>query len=106
MKVIDTDALPADPIEALRELSRVENELDALRRGRVESARRAGVSWERIGEALGMSRQSAWEYYSRDARQSLEQTVSVNPDLDEAQALRAATDEVSTMRRRGRRSNS
>ncbi len=105
MKVIDTDALPADPIEALRELSRVDNELDGLRRDRVESARRAGVSWERIGEALGMSRQSAWEYYTRDARQALEQTVSANSHLEEAEALRIATDEVSTMRLRRRRYN-
>lgn len=105
MKVIDTAALPADPIEALRELSRVDSELESLRRDRVESARRAGVSWEQIGEALGMSRQSAWEYYTRDSRQALEQTVAVNSDLEEDEALRIATDEVSTMRRRRRRSN-
>ncbi len=106
MKVIDTGALPADPIEALRELSRMDSELESLRRDRVESARRAGVSWEQIGDALGMSRQSAWEYYTRDARQVLEQTVAVNSDLSEEEALRIATDEVSTMRRRRRRSNS
>jgi hypothetical protein len=99
MKVIDTDALPADPIEALRALSRVDSDLEILRRGRVEAARRAGASWEQIGEALGMSRQSAWEYYNRDARQAL-QSVSANPDLEEVEALRIATDEVSTMRRR------
>ena len=106
MRVIDTDALPADPLEALRELSRVDSELESLRRDRVEAARRAGVSWEQIGEALGMSRQSAWEYYTRDARQGLQQTVSANSDLEEEEALRIATDEVSTMRRRRRRSNS
>lgn len=105
MKVIDTDALPTDPIEALRELSRVDSELEGLRRDRVESARRAGISWEQIGAALRMSRQSAWEYYNRDARQSLEQTASRNSDLEEEEALRIATDEVSTMRRRRRRTN-
>jgi hypothetical protein len=106
MKVIDTGALPADPLEAIRELSRVDSELEGLRRDQVEAARRAGVSWEQIGEALGMSRQSAWEYYNRDARRALEQTVSSNSGLEEAEALRIATDEVSTMRRRRRRSNS
>ena len=105
MKIIDTDALPADPIEALRELSRVDSELESLRRDRVEVARRAGISWEQIGEALGMSRQSAWEYYNRDARQTLKQTVTGNSDLEEEEALRIATDEVSTMRRRRRRTN-
>lgn len=104
--MIDTDALPADPIEALRELSRVDSELESLRRDRVESARRAGVSWELIGEALGMSRQSAWEYYNRDARQALEESAAANPDLEEAEALRISTDEVSAMRRRRRRTNS
>ena len=79
MKVIDTDALPADPIEALRALSRMDSDLEILRRDRVEAARRAGASWKQIGEALGVSRQSAWEYYNRDARQAL-QTVSANPD--------------------------
>ena len=102
MKVIDTDALPADPIEALRELSRVDSELESLRRDRVEAARRAGISWEQIGEALGMSRQSAWEYYNRDARQTL---TTGNSDLEEEEALRIATDEVSTLRRRRRRTN-
>jgi hypothetical protein len=53
-----------------------------------------------------MSRQSAWEYYNRDARQALEQAVAANPDLEEEEALRIATDEVSTMRRRRRRTNS
>ncbi len=106
MKVIDPDALPADPIEALRELSRADSELEGLRRDRVEAALRAGVDWEQIRDALRMSRQSAWEYYNRDARQALEQTVSANSDLEEGEALRIATDEVSTIRRRLRRSNS
>lgn len=104
--MIDTDALPPDPLEALRELSRVDSELEGLRRDRVESARRAGVSWEQIGEALGMSRQSAWEYYTRDVRQALEEAVAANSDLEEAEALRIATDEVSAVRRRRRRTNS
>jgi hypothetical protein len=30
----------------------------------VESLRRRGVTWERIGAALGVSRQSAWERFS------------------------------------------
>ena len=30
----------------------------------VETLRRRGVTWARIGEALGMTRQSAWERFS------------------------------------------
>lgn len=83
-------------------MSRVDSELGELRRDRVEAARREGVSWEQIGEALGMSRQSAWEYYTRDARRALEQTVATNRDLGEAEALRIATKEISRLRRRRR----
>ena len=57
MKVIDVDSLPADPLEALRELSRADVELEALRRERVEAARSQGATWDQIGESLGMSRQ-------------------------------------------------
>jgi hypothetical protein len=59
MKVIDVHSLPADPLEALRELSRADVEIEALRRQRVEVARRQGATWDQIGESLGMSRQSA-----------------------------------------------
>lgn len=54
-----SSSLPADPLEALRELSRADAELEALRRERVEVARRQGATWDQIGESLGMSRQSA-----------------------------------------------
>ena len=30
----------------------------------VQELRRRGVTWARIGEALGMTRQSAWERFS------------------------------------------
>ena len=59
------DRLPSDPLEALRELTRTEAELGQLRRQFVADARTAGVSWDEIGESLGMTRQSVWEYFSR-----------------------------------------
>ncbi len=31
----------------------------------MQQAKEDGASWEQIGEALGMSRQSAWEWYRR-----------------------------------------
>ena len=105
MKVIDVDSLPADPLEALRELSRADVELEALRRERVEVARSQGATWDQIGESLGMSRQSAWEYYTRDARRVLDETV-VDSDLDETEAMRVATEEVNRARRRRRRAGS
>jgi hypothetical protein len=106
MKVIDVESLPADPLEALRELTRVDSELEELQRDRVEAARQKGATWEQIGEALGMSRQAAWEFYTRDARRVMDETTAHNVHLDEAKALRVATEEVSRVRRRQRRARS
>jgi hypothetical protein len=105
MKVVDVESLPADPLEALRELSRADAELETLRRERVEAARRQGATWGQIGESLGMSRQSAWEYYTRQTRNVLDESA-VGSDLDEDEAMGVATDEVSRVRRRRRNSNS
>jgi hypothetical protein len=62
-------AEPRDSLdEVLTKLSEVakglrdsETDRDAL----VLSARRDGASWERIGEALGIAKQTAWERYRR-----------------------------------------
>ena len=105
MKVVDVESLPADPLEALRELSRADAELEALRREQVEVARRQGATWDQIGESLGMSRQSAWEYYTRQTRHVLDESA-VGSDLDEDEAMGVATEEVSRVRRRRRNSSS
>ena len=105
MKVIDVDSLPADPLEALRELSRADVELEALRRERVEVARSQGATWDQVGESLGMSRQSAWEYYTRETRRVLDESVA-GSEFDEDEAMRIATEEVSRVRRRHRTSPS
>ena len=104
MKVIDVESLPTDPLEALQELSRADAELEELRRERVGAARRQGSTWDQIGESLGMSRQSAWEYYTRQARRVLEETAA-GSDIDEDEAMRIATEEVSRVRRRRRTSS-
>ena len=105
MKVIAVESLPADPLEALRELSRADVELEELRRERVEAARRQGATWDQIGESLGMSRQSAWEYYTRETRRLLEESAA-GSDLDDDEAMRVATEGVSRVRRRRRTSSS
>jgi hypothetical protein len=102
MSVVSVDALPTDPLAALRELTRGEAELEAVRRAKVEAARDAGASWEQVGEALGVSRQSAWEYYSSTTRSKLAANVEANAELSEADAMDLAVDEVRTVRRRRR----
>ena len=105
MKVIDVDSLPADPLEALRELCRADVELESLRRERVEVARSEGATWDEIGESLGMSRQSAWEYYTHATRRVLDESA-VGSGLDEDEAMRIATEEVGRVRGRRRSSGS
>ena len=73
--------------------------LEALRRERVEAARHQGATWDQIGESLGMSRQSAWEYYTRDTRRVLDESAA-GSDLDKDEAMRVATEEVTRVRRR------
>jgi len=102
MSVVSVDALPVDPLAALRELTRGEAELEALRRAKVEAARADGASWEQVGEALGISRQSAWEYYSSSARSKMTATVDANGGLSETDAMDLAVDEVRAVRRRRR----
>ncbi len=102
MQVMDAASLPCEPLEALRELARAGEEIEELRRQLVAAARRQGASWEQIGESLGMARQSAWEYYTRDARAALEESTA-GAELREDEAMRVATDEVGQVRRRRRR---
>lgn len=102
MSVISERALPVDPVEALRALTEGEVELEHLRRDRVQAARDAGVSWDRIGDALGMSRQAAWEYYNQDLRERLRSNVEANDDLTEDEAMELAASEAKTVRRRRR----
>jgi len=47
----------------LRRLVRRRAALDAELRRQVEAARAAGLSWAKVGAALGVSREAAWKHY-------------------------------------------
>lgn len=100
MDLITPDALPADPIDALRELVRCEGEIERLRRERIKEARSAGASWKQVGEVLGMTEQSAWEYFTRNARAAIAGTAEENEALGEDDAAKLAVEEVRAVRRR------
>ena len=102
--ILVTKSLPQDPLVALRVLADSEAEIDRIRRERVRAARAAGASWQEIGDALGVSRQSAWEHYTADVRAVLSRNVDANESLDETGAMEFAVDEVRSVRRRRRSS--
>jgi hypothetical protein len=103
--ILVTELLPQDPLVALRVLSDSEAEIDRIRRDRVRAARAAGVSWQQIGDALGISRQSAWESYTADVRAMLSRSVDTKDSLDETGSVELAVDEVRSVRRRRRLSS-
>lgn len=98
MGLIAADSLPVEPLDALREVSRSEVELDELRWNKIAAARDAGASWAAIGEALGVSRQSAWEYFTRRLSTELAANVKTS-DLSDDEAMDLAVAEVRSMRR-------
>lgn len=100
MDLITPDALPADPIAALRELVRCEGEIERLRRERIKEARSAGASWKQVGEVLGMTEQSAWEYFTRSARAAIAGAAEENEALGEDDAVALSVEEVRAVRRR------
>lgn len=56
------------PIEALRECCRAETALEKAMWQTVSKAREASHSWTEIGNALGVTKQAAWERFSGDMR--------------------------------------
>jgi hypothetical protein len=52
------------PLDGIREARGVERALDKLLREQVHQARAAGCSWTEVGDALGTSKQAAWERFS------------------------------------------
>ena len=99
MSVVSIKALPKDPLDALRAIVWCESELDQLRCDRVKLAREQGATWEQVAEAHGMSRQSAWGYYTARFRIKLDHRMKKNIDLSDDAALLLAVDETKAVRR-------
>jgi hypothetical protein len=97
MSLIDAHELPVEPLAALRQVARSQAELDELRWNQIAAARDVGASWAEIGDALGVSRQSAWEYFTRRLRSDLSANVA-GSDLGEGEAMELAVEEVRATR--------
>ena len=95
--------LSSDPLEALRELTRRDLELQRLRRSQVRDARAKGASWEHIGAALGIARQSAWEQYAVEVLEDVALAAADQQVLSDQDAMELAVGEVKSVRRSGHR---
>lgn len=58
----------ADPIDVLKTVGTYQRYLGAIEERAVQAARAAGRTWEEIAGAIGVSRQTAWEKFSRKSR--------------------------------------
>lgn len=96
------NALPTDPLAAIRCLTESEQELELLRFEMVKRARRCGRSWEEIAVALGISRQSAWQYYAPRILSEADQEENVPRRLSPEEATDIAVSESRAVRRRRR----
>jgi hypothetical protein len=56
-------------LELIPKIAAVSDQVDGSLRERINDLRARGVSWARIGSALGVARQSAWERFSAEERQ-------------------------------------
>ena len=95
-------ALPTDPLAALRRLTENEQALEMLRYETVKRARRDGRSWEEIAVALGISRQSAWQFYAPRILNETEQEENRPRPLSAEEATDIAVSESRAVRRRRR----
>lgn len=88
------DTAVGDPASALELLALSEVLVRKAGYGRqltIRAARAAGASWAQIGQALGVSKQSAWEGHQRWIDEQVRQHAAADHegmDDDEAQAAR------------------
>jgi uncharacterized membrane protein len=93
---------PDDPIERLRALRVADQEVANWLSDAVGQARQAGRSWAEIGDALGVSRQAAWELYNSGLRSAIAK-ARAEAGLSEEEAQAVADEELRVVRSRRRR---
>lgn len=86
-----------DPVVRLRGLRAADRTVERWLAEAVGDARKAGVSWAVIGEALGVSRQGAWKLYNAEFANAVE-TSRDQSGLTDEEALALANTELHAMR--------
>ncbi|MEW1857473.1 hypothetical protein AB0268_12575 [Pseudarthrobacter oxydans] len=85
-----TEVREVAALEALRANAKAVELLTARRWYVIKSAREAGATWAQIGEALGITKQAAHDFY----RRRIEEQEKYLPDLHDAAAARAVLEEA------------
>lgn len=62
----------SDPLVGLRAVAALRGLTDSLELRQVEAALRAGLSWQEVADALGVSRQAVHKKYARRIDQSID----------------------------------
>ncbi len=60
-----------NPLEVLRAASQFQRYFDAVQGAAAKAARTEGCTWDEIGQALGVSRQAAWERFTTSEHEQL-----------------------------------
>ncbi|MGX5716768.1 hypothetical protein [Arthrobacter sp. MAHUQ-56] len=85
-----TEVREVAALEALRANAQAVELLTARRWYVIKSAREAGATWGQIGEALGITKQAAHDFY----RRRIEEKEKYLPDLHDVAAARAVLEEA------------
>jgi hypothetical protein len=88
----------AEPLEALRALRDEERDLADTKRRLIAEARSRGRSWSEIGDALGVSKQAAWQSYRSGVTAMLDR-IADRSGLSEDEATRLSSAELAAVRR-------
>lgn len=81
------------PLGVLASIGTSAKQISEWRRDAVAKARKEGHSWAEIGEALGISKQAAWEQFNADIAEMLD-NIARRSGLSEEEAMQIATEEV------------
>jgi hypothetical protein len=60
-----------DPLEVLRAASQFQRYFDAVQGAAVKAARGETRTWDEIGQALGVTRQAAWQRFATSEHEQL-----------------------------------
>ncbi|HEY0258676.1 MAG TPA: DUF3887 domain-containing protein [Lacisediminihabitans sp.] len=87
-----------DPAAAVRASVELQSQVTALVAAAAEQARGAGATWQEIGQALGVTRQAAFQRFGKPIDPRTGETMNTVPLPEAATLAEAVIDELSTGR--------